>query len=324
MRRRAFLASAAIAFLAAGWASAGDIPDSLTYQGRLSDANGGAVADGEYNFHFQLFASSDGTDSLCDWLQPDVPIRGGVFRVEIGNTATGGAGSCANAIQDVLRSNDALWLAISIAGEALSPRIPIGATARAHHAQHAQNGVPVGTVLPFAGPVDNVIAMPPSGWLLCDGSAVSRTAYARLFEVIGTAHGAGDGTTTFNLPDYRGRFLRGVDLGAGRDPDADARLEAMPGGSTGDAAGSVQESCNLAHQHAGTTDSAGGHDHEVANLYTAGGGNQGIPFFGVDHGSATLLRSDTQGQHNHALSIDPSGGAESRPQNAYVSYIIKH
>ena len=47
-------------------------------------------------------------------------------------------------------------------------------------------------------------------WLLCDGQAVSRTDYANLFELVGTNFGAGDGVTTFNIPDYRGKFLRGL------------------------------------------------------------------------------------------------------------------
>lgn len=62
-------------------------------------------------------------------------------------------------------------------------------------------GVPAGVVWEFDGPTANI----PAGWLVCDGSAVSRTTYARLFAAIGTLHGAGDGSTTFNLPDRRGR-----------------------------------------------------------------------------------------------------------------------
>ncbi|MDR1071268.1 MAG: phage tail protein [Rickettsiales bacterium] len=63
-------------------------------------------------------------------------------------------------------------------------------------------------------PAGSIIMMPvehmPYGYLLCDGSAVSRTAYARLFSVIGTTYGDGDGSTTFNLPDFQGMFLRGA------------------------------------------------------------------------------------------------------------------
>jgi microcystin-dependent protein len=62
-----------------------------------------------------------------------------------------------------------------------------------------------GTVLDFAG------AVAPAGWLLCDGSSVSRTTYANLFAVIGVTHGSGDGSTTFSLPDGRGRVAAGKD-----------------------------------------------------------------------------------------------------------------
>jgi microcystin-dependent protein len=74
--------------------------------------------------------------------------------------------------------------------------------------------VPVGVVHPFAG------STAPDGWLLCDGSAVSRTTYADLFSVIGTIYGSGDGSTTFNLPDMRGIFPKGAgttNRAAGKD-----------------------------------------------------------------------------------------------------------
>lgn len=63
---------------------------------------------------------------------------------------------------------------------------------------------PIGTILPYGG------TEAPSGWMLCQGQAVSRTNYADLFAVIGTSFGTGDGSTTFNLPDLRGEFLRGA------------------------------------------------------------------------------------------------------------------
>lgn len=62
---------------------------------------------------------------------------------------------------------------------------------------------PAGIVMPFAGSVA------PQGYLLCDGSAVSRTTYATLFAVVGTTYGAGDGSTTFNVPDISGRVVIG-------------------------------------------------------------------------------------------------------------------
>lgn len=66
---------------------------------------------------------------------------------------------------------------------------------------------PTGIVAAFAG------AAAPAGWLMCDGSAVSRATYSALFAVIGTTYGAGNGSTTFNLPDLRGRAVYGVGPG---------------------------------------------------------------------------------------------------------------
>lgn len=72
-------------------------------------------------------------------------------------------------------------------------------------AQTLPGGLPAGSILPWAG------ATAPVNWLLCDGSAVSRTTYASLFSVVGTTYGAGNGTSTFNLPDLRGRVPVGRD-----------------------------------------------------------------------------------------------------------------
>jgi len=72
--------------------------------------------------------------------------------------------------------------------------------------------VPPGMINAFAG------TTAPAGYLMCDGSAVSRVTYADLFAVIGTTYGVGNGTTTFNVPDLRGEFIRGFDAGRGADP----------------------------------------------------------------------------------------------------------
>lgn len=75
-------------------------------------------------------------------------------------------------------------------------------------AETLPGGLPAGSIIPWAG------ANAPVNWLLCDGSAVSRSTYSSLFAVIGTAYGAGNGTTTFNLPDLRGRIPVGRNGGS--------------------------------------------------------------------------------------------------------------
>lgn len=76
-----------------------------------------------------------------------------------------------------------------------------------------EDTTPTGIISPFGG------ATAPSGWLLCDGSAVSRITYASLFTVLGTTYGVGDGSTTFNLPDFTNKFARGNTPGAGAGSD---------------------------------------------------------------------------------------------------------
>lgn len=83
----------------------------------------------------------------------------------------------------------------------ISASAAIAASKLATSAQ--QSLVPAGAVMPFA------MNSAPSGWLAADGTAVSRSTYAALFSAIGTTHGSGDGSTTFNLPDLRGIFVRG-------------------------------------------------------------------------------------------------------------------
>ncbi len=109
--------------------------------------------------------------------------------------------------------------------------------------QAQPTGDPPGTVVAYAGPVV------PSGWLFCDGSAVSRTTYAALYAAIGTSSGSGDGATTFNLPDYRGRFLRGVDADAGVDLDVTNRTYQANGGNVNGAVGSAQQGQFANHVH---------------------------------------------------------------------------
>lgn len=92
-----------------------------------------------------------------------------------------------------------------------STRLATTAYADRAAALAAAAAMPAGVVAHFAAPA------PPAGWLECDGSAISRTTYAALFAALGTRHGVGNGSSTFNLPDLRGEFVRGWDSGRGID-----------------------------------------------------------------------------------------------------------
>lgn len=89
------------------------------------------------------------------------------------------------------------------------------------------NHVPSGTIHTFAGTAANV----PAGYLLCDGGTISRTTYSRLFQAIGTTYGVGDGSTTFAIPDLRGEFIRGLDNSRGVDTDTVTTQGSITNGS---------------------------------------------------------------------------------------------
>jgi len=171
----------------------------------------------------------------------------------------------------------------------------------------------------------------PSGWLLCNGQAISRTTYAALFQAIGTAYGTGDGSSTFNVPDMRGQFPRGFDNGAGVDPDAASRT-AKNGGNAGNNLGSVQATATRLPvtpftTPAGTTgNDSPDHIHSTPEGIIVGG-SSGL--YG-DSSSCKIQNNVTTGgastRHTHSipsLSVTGGGDHESRPPNVYVNFIIK-
>ena len=159
---------------------------------------------------------------------------------------------------------------------------------------------PAGMIIPFAGPPENI----PAGWMLCDGSTISRTGYPGLFSAIGTAWGSGDGSTTFNIPDLRGVFLRGVDNTRNLDPDKDARTESNSGGNTGNNVGSFQLDMFRIHLH---------YLHDAYYSESSPKGN-------IMGSNSTDYDNSYQFYYHNTTS---AGGNETRPVNAYVNYIIK-
>ena len=177
---------------------------------------------------------------------------------------------------------------------------------------------PAGPAGPAAGPgMVAWFAMPtlPAGWLKANGAAVSRATYAGLFAAIGTTYGAGDGSTTFNLPDLRGEFIRGVDDGRGVDP--------------GRVLGSAQGDDLESHTHTAAADSAGGHTH-TANNFARIVGNNSSPYDVSapsdprdKYNTVTGGSTQSAGAHSHTVTVDPTGGSETRPRNVALVAAIK-
>ena len=151
-------------------------------------------------------------------------------------------------------------------------------TARQSHA--SLDASLVASVTSFARPTT------PDGWLLCDGQAISRSAYARLFEAIGTIYGEGDGSNTFNLPDMRGLFVRGHDpigkndsqrkFASYQEDQIQSHIHTDSGhshsgdiGSDGNHSHSANTSASGSHSHSGSTSYDGSHSHYL-NKYSDG------------------------------------------------------
>ncbi len=167
----------------------------------------------------------------------------------------------------------------------------------------SSGSIPSGIVLPFTGLVA------PLGFLLCHGQAVNRTTYASLFAVLGTSHGVGDGLSSFNLPDYRGLFLRGADLGKGLDPDAPSRQASASGGNAGDNIGSYQS--NAIEDHA--------HFYNAYSENTSLKGIQSIDGVSTAVNPTYKTQGITPSDSNPTIVISN----DTRPKNIYVNFIIK-
>ena len=173
------------------------------------------------------------------------------------------------------------------------------------------SGIPVGTILTFGA------TNPPSGFLECNGSAISRSTYASLFSILSTTHGAGDGSSTFNLPDLRGQFVRGWDNNAGVDASRTF--------------GSTQTDQNKNHTHTTDSTSLTGDVQAISQSYRIDGSASGVftkgsnrnaRLFGNNGGEAQCGSFSMDATHSHTIASS-GGGTEVRVKNVALMYIIK-
>lgn len=183
------------------------------------------------------------------------------------------------------------------------------------------SAVPSGTVIHVA--MNNA----PTGYLKANGAAISRSTYAALFSAIGTTFGAGDGSTTFTLPELRGEFLRGWDDGRGVDSGRTINPTA-------------QGSQNLSHSHGASSGTssvgaptgyfdiasdAGGSSivHDASGIVSISNAGNAITVQGVGTGQLRRRVTTTFPNHTHGVTVNADGGSEGRPRNIAMLACIK-
>ena len=183
------------------------------------------------------------------------------------------------------------------------------------------SGLPAGLgPLPYGG------SSAPSGWLLCTGQAVSRTTFAALFVAIGTTYGVGDGSTTFNLPDMRGRGALGLDNMGGTPANrvTDAQADVV-GGTLG------TETKDISHNHGGSTGShtlvtgeIPGHTHD-SKVETGGAAGTTHVTANSDGTGTPIQTGSTGGDGGHSHTIATGGSATQNVMNPVMAFnwIIK-
>ena len=171
--------------------------------------------------------------------------------------------------------------------------------------------IPVGTIFSFGG------SSSPDGYLVCDGSTVSRDTYQRLFSIISTVYGVGDGATTFNLPDLRGRTL----VGSGQQLGATLFNLGNSGGSE---THQLQVNELPSHNHTGTTNTDGAHNHSISSQVQKTSNNTPDGLDGtaneIDNINTITRNTSTNGDHTHSFTTNDTGNND--PHNIMQPYLV--
>lgn len=279
----------------------------FNYQAVVRNVNGVLLADTDVNLRVSLYPGQEASSPTWVETHNTHTDISGSFGINVGNGDRDPNSTVSN-FTDVNFAVIYYWLKVEVLDGSTYREVSFSRLPSSPYSEVAYNATlfPAGMVSPFAGPVENI----PFGWLLCDGSEVSRTEYANLYSAIGVCWGTGNGSTTFNLPDLRGMFLRGVSGDSGNDADAEGRIVLNDyGGNTGNQVGSYQGDAirNI-------TGSFGGHSYNTTDgAFAFSSGNH---------------YAESGGSKVGAVSFDASNvvptGSENRPKNVYVNYIIKY
>ena len=331
------------------------VPNTFTYQGRITTPEGTPVTDNTYRIEFWFYNTDDllVTNELCYWTVDDVVLKQGNFRVVMGTSGTGTCnGTSGPTFAEMMAENSEVWMQLKIKApssvlETLEPRISVGAVPRAQHSQvsevakYAIHGVPVGTVVPFMG--DSA----PEGWLVADGRTIDykdnpeyEALIIHLKNLANTEYENCNATTCAIIPDLTGVFLRGANINnnysKNRNPYP-ANQSQLVGNYTNDTYaehnhGGLTESSG-SHNHSASTSGAGGHSHTFGinmddaprdwwRIEADAGNPSGTATTSAvpDHSHGVTINNG--GSHEHGISNQ--GGIETAPKFVSVLYIIKY
>ena len=284
----------------------------FNYQAVVRNADGLLLSNSNVNLRISLYTGQTATTPTWVETHNVQTDASGSFGITVGH-GNRVSSSIASKFSDVNFGAVYYWMKIELQEGTNYREVSFAQLPSAPYSEVAHNAsaVPAGMIMAFAGTADNV----PEGWLLCDGSAVSRSDYSNLYKAIGVSWGTGDNSTTFNLPDLRGMFLRGVSGDSGNDPDAASRtLLKNNGGNTGNNVGSYQNDAirNITGKvnpwSSFASVSASGALGSAASSNFPTGASSGYGGKGFDFDASRVV---------------PVGN-DNRPKNVYVTYIIKY
>lgn len=285
----------------------------FNYQAVVRNLNGVLLSDSDVNLRVSLYPGQNaGAPTWVEIHQIHTDISGS-FGITVGKGERDESSVVAD-YSDVNFSAIYYWMKIEILEGDTYREVSYQELPSSPYSEVAFNAIlfPAGIIVPFAGPAENI----PSGWMLCDGSEISRSEYGNLYNAIGVNWGVGDNSTTFNLPDLRGVFLRGISGDSGNDPDAENRISLNDnGGNVGNNVGSYQGDAirNITGKvTSGSVWPSGEEGAIYFNITGAGGGQDGS---GWDSRTADFMFD--------ASRVVPVG-SDNRPKNVYVNYIIKY
>ena len=288
----------------------------FNYQAVVRNADGVLLANSDVTLRISLYPGQQAATPTWVETHKVHTDYSGCFGITVGKGTRESSSVAAN-YKDIKFAAVYYWMKIEILEGNNYREVSFAHLPSSPYSEAAFNATltfPAGMIIPFAGPAENI----PDGWMLCDGSAISRSDYANLYKAIGVCWGTGDGATTFNLPDLRGMFLRGVSGESGNDPDADSRVLLIDnGGNTGNNVGSYQG--DAMRNIAGNV--------PAVLTHKRADGADGV--FELNRGGwEELIGEDRRDAWVSNLNFDASRivpvGNDNRPKNVYVTYIIKY